>query len=178
MGLFKKVTALVLAAAITIGSVTTVFAATGSPVKAPETNKTVKASSGAVVSTSKDGTATLKKNTKNFYKKKTVTVNTVKVKGVTYKVTAIAAYAFKNAKATKVIVGKNVKKISKNAFNGSKVKTIILRNRKVTIKKGAFKGLDTSKMTVKVNCTKKQLAKIKKVLKKAGFKGTVKIKKV
>lgn len=174
MRLFKKVAALALAAAISVGSAATAFAASSSPVTAPVTDNTAKTVIKHTVSyNTKKKTATLKIANK---KRKTLTVNRVKVKGVRYKVTAIAGNAFKGAKATKVTIGKNVKTISKNAFKGSKVKTIILENRNVTIKKGAFNGLNTKKMTIKVNCTKKQLAAVKKALKKAGFKGTVKRK--
>ena len=44
------------------------------------------------------------------------------------------------------------------------------------VEKGAFKGLKTDKMTIKLNkkMPKKQSAKFKKALKKAGFKGTIK----
>lgn len=100
-------------------------------------------------------------------------INSVAVDGVKYKVTRIAANAFKGTKATKITVGANVKTISKNAFKGSKAKTIVLKNRKVSVKKGAFSGRNTKKMTIKVKCSKKQLAAVKKALKKAGFNGKV-----
>lgn len=54
-------------------------------------------------------------------KAKTVSIPaTVKIRGKKYKVTQIAEGAFKNnKKVTKVTIGSNVSKISKNAFSGA-----------------------------------------------------------
>ena len=161
-------TALVVTAAAPAGAAT-------SPVTAPKAVNGKATVKGVTVKTSKKGTATV---TAVKSKKATVKVAaTIKVKGVTYKVTAIGANAFKNCKKVKKIsVGKNVKTIGKNAFKGcKKLKTITLANKKVTIKKGAFAGLNTKKITVKApKMSKKALKKFKKALKKAGFKGKVK----
>lgn len=112
-------------------------------------------------------------------KKSTITVPaTVKVtvggKSVTYKVVSIADNTFKNDKSLKKItIGSNISTIGKNAFNGcSKLKTIIIKSTNITkIGKNAFKGV--SKTTV-IKVPKDKLAKYKKDLKAAGFKGTVK----
>lgn len=73
---------------------------------------------------------------------------TIKIKGVTHKVTSIAKNAFKNnKKLTKVTVGKNVTKVGTNAFKGcTKLKTVKLAS----------------------SITKKKKTALKKLLKKAG----------
>ncbi len=173
----KKVLACAIAAALTLGTVNVASAATESPVVSvkPEKKEDVKVSVGKV-DTKKDGTAAIA----TIKNKKTVTISAnVTVDGVKYAVTTIKANAFKNAtKVTKVTLPKTIKVINKNAFAGAKkLKTITLKGTKsITVKKGAFKGLKTKKMTIKVSkkMSKKQLTKLKKALKKAGFKGKVK----
>ncbi|MBE5844017.1 MAG: hypothetical protein E7302_07505 [Butyrivibrio sp.] len=176
----RRALATVLTAALVLS--TPVSAATSpSTAPAPAEQSSVKADKTdgitTTVSTSTDGTATIKSIAKT--KKKSITVpSKVTVNGVTYEVTALGAKAFKNCtKATKVTVPASIKKIQKNAFNGSKVNTIVLKTKKsITVEKGAFKGRDTSKMTIKVNkkISKKEFKKLKKVLKAAGFKGKIK----
>ena len=161
----KKVLVCAMAAALTLGS-----AASASAVQSPTTSVTpvtksnVKASNGTTVNVNKNGTAAVKavKATKS----KSVTVSaTVKVNGVTYKVTTVNAKAFAKAtKATKITLPASIKLINKSAFTGAKkVKTIVL------------KGINTKKVTIKVNkkMSKKEFKKLKKALKKAGFKGKV-----
>ncbi|MGI6032747.1 MAG: leucine-rich repeat protein [Coriobacteriales bacterium] len=126
------------------------------------------------------------KNTVTYVKckasKKSVTVpSTVKIKGKTYKVTAVAAKALKGKKATKVTLGKNVKTIKKGAFKGSKVKTIVVKTKKLTKKsvKGSLKGSKVKTVKVNVGKTKvdkKYVKKYKKAFtkKNAGKKVTVK----
>ena len=166
-----------LAAALTFS---TVSGAATSPTtsKEPVAASNVKATNGAKVDTKANGTAavdSVKKSTK-----KSITVSgTVTVDGVKYTVTVINAKAFANCKkATKITLPASIKTIKKNAFAGAKkVKTITLKGKKsITVAKGAFKGLNTKKMTIKVNkkMSKKELKKLKKALKKAGFKGKVK----
>ncbi len=80
----------------------------------------------------------------------------ITVDGITYKVTAIAANAFKNnKKVTKVIIGSNVKTIGKNAFSGcSKLKTVSMGKNVATISDKAFyKCTALTKITIpsKVN---------------------------
>ena len=171
----KKVLVCAMAAALTLGSAASA-SAVQSPTNSvtPVTKSNVKASNGTTVNVNKNGTAAVKavKATKS----KSVTVSaTVKVNGVTYKVTTVNAKAF--AKATKVTLPASIKTINKSAFTGAKkVKTIVLKGKKsITVKKGAFKGVNTKKVTIKVNkkMSKKEFKKLQKALKKAGFKGKV-----
>lgn len=126
---------------------------------------------------------------------------TVNIDGVTYKVTSIAANAFKNdKKLTKVTIGGNVKTIGTNAFSGckkitgvtipekvtkigtnafcgcKKLKTITIKSEKLkTIGKNAFKDIH-KKAVFKV--PGKMLSKYKKkITSKTGFRKTMKVKK-
>lgn len=112
-------------------------------------------------------------------KKATVTVPaTVKVSGVTYKVTSIAKNAFKNnKKLKKVTIGANIMTIGANAFAGCKnLKTVDIKSKKLkSVGKNAFKGIH-KKAVFKVPA--KKLKAYKKLLNsKAGIKKTMKIKK-
>lgn len=103
----------------------------------------------------------------------------VKVKGKSVPVTAIAPNAFKGmTKLKTVTIGKNIKTIGKNAFrNCKKLKTITIKTSKLTSSKvgaNAFKGI-YSKATIKV--PKKKLTTYKKLLKKKGIGKKVKITK-
>lgn len=72
---------------------------------------------------------------------KTITIPaTIKVKGVTYKVTKIADNSFKNNnKITKITIGENIVSIGKNAFYGcKKLKTITIRSKKLTSKTWSY----------------------------------------
>jgi endoglucanase len=81
--------------------------------------------------TAKTHTVTYMGTTSSSKKKINVPAS-VKIGGVTYKVTAIAASALKkNTKITSVTIGKNVKTIGKNAFNGC------TKLKKVTFKSGS-----------------------------------------
>ena len=76
-------------------------------------------------------------------KAKTVSIPaTVKIDGVTYKVTKIDDNAFKNNKTvTKVTVGSNIKTIGKNAFyKCTKLKTVKIGKNVTSIGSNAFKG--------------------------------------
>lgn len=104
-----------------------------------------------------------KKNAKNI-----VIPATVTNKGVTYKVTSIAAKTVKaNKKVKKVTIGANVKKIAANAiFNCPNLKKVTIKSTmltKKTVSKKAFKGV-SKKMVIKVP------KKVKKVYVKI-FKG-------
>ena len=103
---------------------------------------------------------------------------TVKVKGVSYKVTSIAKNAFKNnKKLKKVTIGANITSIGANAFSGCKVlKNVVVKSTKLkTIGKNAFKGIQ-KKAVIKVPA--KKLKAYKKLFgSKAGIKKTMKIKK-
>ena len=95
---------------------------------------------------------------------------TVKSKGITYKVTSIAAKAVKsNKKAKSITIGANVSKIASNAFyKCPNVKTITIKSTKLTKKTASKKmvsGLN-KKLVVKVpKKVKKSYTKIFKRLK-------------
>lgn len=127
---------------------------------------------------------------------------TVKIGGVTYKVTSIADNALaNNKKITKVTIGSNVKTIGKKAFykctslkkitipskvkkigkqifyGCKKLKTITIKTTKLTSKNvgsKAFKGI-YSKATIKV--PKSKMKSYKKILKAKGVSSKAKIKK-
>lgn len=103
---------------------------------------------------------------------------TVTIDGVTYKVTSVAANAFKgNKKITKVTIGKNIEKIGKNAFYGcKKLSSITFKTTKLKaskVGKNAFKGVK-AKVTVKV--PKNKAKDYKKWLKKKGIPANAKFK--
>ncbi|WP_347475223.1 leucine-rich repeat protein [Clostridium sp. AF15-41] len=105
---------------------------------------------------------------------------TVKVKNVTYKVTAVSDKAFKgNKKLTTVTIGSNVAKIGKEAFSSCKnlKKITVTAGKLKTIGKNAFKGIN-KKATITVKETKKAKIDLKKQLKKKsiGYVKTWKIK--
>ena len=103
---------------------------------------------------------------------------TVKINGVTYKVTQIDNNAFKGCKKLKkVTIGSNVKKIGKNAFaNCSKLKTVNMKkvNGITSIGRKAFNKIAAK---AKVTVPAKKLAKYSKMLKKAGLPKKAVIKK-
>ena len=114
---------------------------------------------------------------------KTVTVpNKVTVDGKKYNVGVISAGAFSKAKkAIKITINKPVNKITfkKNAFKGcgKNLKTVtikITKRSQLKAQKNAFKALKKS-VVIKVgkNTSAKELRKIRRALKNAGFKGKV-----
>lgn len=181
---FKKVLAYALAATLALGSCTTALAATASvenpkttPVKQENASAKMNDSISVKVDTTRGGNAAITNVTSN---KATIKLTTkIKVGNVKYDVKIVRANAFANAtRATKVSIPASVT-VQKNAFKGAKkLKTVRLRISKanqIKVKKGAFAGLNTSKMTVRVNkdMSKKALNNLKKALKNAGFKGKV-----
>lgn len=111
-----------------------------------------------------------------FLKPKKGTKGTVKIPGsltvnhVTYKVTAIAANAFKNQKKIKkVVIPSSVNRIGKKAFYGCKnLKNITIKTTKLTKKNvgsKAFSGIH-AKAVIKV--PKKKQSAYKKILKARG----------
>ena len=105
--------------------------------------------------------------------KSVVIPDTIVKNAITYQVTSIAANACKKQKKlTKVVIGKNVKKIGKNAFNGCKslkritIKTTMLQ--KSGVGRNAFKGIH-AKATAKVQ--KEKLKSYTAILKARGMKG-------
>ncbi len=104
---------------------------------------------------------------------------TVKLGGITYKVTAIDKAAFKNnKKLKKVTIGANVKKIGKQAFyNCKSLKQVTIQTTKLkasSIGKAAFKK---TKSSLTVKAPKKKLASYKKLLVNAGVSKKATIKK-
>ena len=129
--------------------------------------------------------------------------SSVKVLGITYKITAIAANTFKNnkkitsvtigsnvtsigksafekcAKLKSVTLSKNVESIGKNAFKDcKKLKKITIKSTKLDadgVKKGAFSGIN-KKVVVKV--PKSKYSAYKKLLRSKGLNKKTKIKKM
>ena len=104
--------------------------------------------------------------------------NTVKVNGVSYKVTSIAPKAFaNNKKLKKVTVASNVTSIGKNAFRGCKNLTkVTIKSTKLkasSVGANAFKGTN-KKLVVKV--PKSKVKAYRKYFKKKGNK-LVKVRK-
>lgn len=128
------------------------IAATGEVETEPETPSTNAPKKGTILTHSKSkakykvtkagksgGTVEYYRSTNK--KAKTITIPaTVKIDGITYKVTSVAAKAFKNnTKITKVKIGNNVTTIGKEAFRGcKKLKTVTLGKKMTTIKEKAF----------------------------------------
>ena len=91
-------------------------------------------------------------------------------------VVTIKANAFKGSKVKTLKLNNKKTVINKNAFNKTKAKSPkIYVNGKVSAKKGAFKGLSKKAKIIvsKKAYSKKAFKKLKKALKKAGFKGTI-----
>lgn len=111
---------------------------------------------------------------------KTVTVpSAVKIDGVSYKVTSIAASAFRNnKKLTRVVIGNNIVSIGKNAFKGCEnVKTIKIKSTHLTsgsIAEDAFADIPED-ATIKV--PKSKYKAYLKLLRKKGLSRKVKIVK-
>ena len=172
--LLKEVAVLAMAAVVAVSSVSGVQAAVASPTVSvvPVDKK-----NGNNVDTKADGTAEV--NNVTVSKNIATVPATVTVDGVTYTVTVIKAKAFAKTakKAKQIVIPATVKRVNKMGFTGAKkVKKIIVKGTKsFTVKKGAFKGLNSAKITVKVNkkMKAKEFKKLKKNLKKAGFKGKV-----
>lgn len=137
--------------------------------------KVTDAKTKAVYKAKKDGTVEYVKSTSKKAKKITIRA-TVVLNGVTYKVTSIAAKAFKgNKKLTKVTIGKNITKIGKGAFRDcKKLKKIVIKSIKLqSVGKKAIKGIDKEAV---IKVPKKKLNKYKKLFKSStGFRKTMKI---
>lgn len=141
----------------------------------PAKNKTIKdAYTGNKYKVTKSG---LKGGTVEFKapkSKKVVKItipSTVRIDGITYKVTSIAKNAFKGcSRLTNVTIGKNVSKIGEKAFYGcKKLKIITIKTTKLkssTVGKNAFKG---TVKKAKVRVPKKSLKAYKKFLYKKGL---------
>lgn len=103
--------------------------------------------------------------------------STVTLYGKKYKVTSIAASAFKgNKKITSVIIGKNIKKIGKNAFyKCSKLKTLTIKTKSLTTKNIGSKAFTGTKIKT-VKCPSGKVKKYKKILLKKGIKKAARFK--
>ena len=173
----KKSLAMLLVVAMVMASGVTAFAA-GSPTEGGEKTK---AELGSTVSATKSAVTI---NTYRKTTKKTITITeTALVNGKKVKITTIGANAFKNNKqATKINLGVNVKTVKKDAFKGlSKLAKINFKHaatHDIKFEKGAFNGVSkTAKIYVSKTLKKAQVAKIRTLLKKAGFNGTVVVSK-
>lgn len=147
-------------------------------VPAKGTKLTAKGASYQVTSAAEKNPTVVYKGSKK--QKASVTIpDTVTIDKVTYKVTSIAANAFKNnKKLKKVVIGKNVTKIGKKAFYGcSKLKKITVKTTKLTKKNvgsQAFKGIH-KKAAFKV--PKKKISSYRKVFRARGAAKTIKVTK-
>ena len=116
--------------------------------------------------------------------KTTITIpDYITIKGKKYPVISIQSNAFaKCKKLTKVVIGKNVRRIKPKAFyNCKKLKTIVIKTKKLTMKcvgKKAFAGIyKKAKITLpKGRFSKKQKAAYKKILRARGVGKKAKIK--
>lgn len=109
---------------------------------------------------------------------KTITIPaTVACEGVTFKVTSVKAKALKGyKKATKIVVGKNVKKIGNDAFGGcAKMKTLTIKSTKLTVSGLAKKAFSGITKKTKVVVPKSKLKVYKKLFRKKGLAKSVKV---
>ena len=129
---------------------------------------------GTIYQLKKNKTAVLKKLvTKKKTDKIPATFSYGKVK---YKITVIKSKSLKASKKLRTLkIGKNIKLIQKNAFYGSKIKTVKFISKKTVpkIKKGAFKKSKVKKIFITKKMSKKKYKKLKKALRKAGYKGKI-----
>lgn len=117
-------------------------------------------------------------------RKTTITIpDYITIKGKKYPVISIQSNAFaKCKKLTKVVIGKNVRRIKSKAFyNCKKIKTIVIKTKKLTMKcvgKKAFAGIyKKAKITLpKGGFSNKQKAAYKKILRARGVGKKAKIK--
>lgn len=125
----------------------------------------------------KPGTVTFTKGAGKSARTLTIK-DSVKIGGKSFQVTTVGTGAFKNyKKATKAVIGKNVKVISSNAFAGcKKLKLVTVQSKKISkVGKNAFKNIYKNAV-IKVPASKLKTYK-KKFNKKAGIRSTMKIKK-
>lgn len=143
---------------------------------APEKKGTVikNTSSNGIYKVTASGSSPTVAYTKPSSAKKSSVVipDTIKVNGVTYQVTSVAANAFKgNTSITKVTIGKNITSIGSNAFYGcKKLKTVSIGSKVKTIGDKAFyKCTALTKVTIP--------SKVSKIGKQA-FYGCKKLKTI
>ena len=104
---------------------------------------------------------------------------TVKIDGITFKVTSVAKNAFKNNKKVKTVtIGKNVTTIGTKAFYGcSKLKTLKIKTTKLVAKKIGSKAFSKTPKSMKVTLPKKKFKTYKSMLIKKGVNKKAKFKK-
>jgi hypothetical protein len=124
----------------------------------------------------KSGTAAYKKSTDKNATAISVP-NTVKIDGVTYKVTSVQTEAFKNCKKLKSItIGNNITSIDKRAFKGcSSLKTITIKSTKLTAKSLSSKAFAGIGKNVVIKVPKGKLKAYTKLFHKKGLSKSVKI---
>ncbi len=105
---------------------------------------------------------------------------TVKIGGVTYKVTGIAKNAFrKNRNIKRLTIEVNVEKIGAQAFCGCKnLKTIIIKTTKLKEKKIGARAFEDIRLNATVKLPKKKFKAYKAMLKKKGMGTKVNFKKI
>lgn len=105
---------------------------------------------------------------------------TVKIGGVTYKVTSIAKNAFKNNKYIKrLTIEKNVEKIGARAFYGcKKLKNITIKTTKLKTKKIGTAAFKKTPSSAKIKVPKKKLKAYKTMFLKKGVSKKAKIRKL
>lgn len=129
----------------------------------------------AVNKTFTGGEVSYKNQTK---KTKSVTIpKTIKVEGVTYKVTSIAKNAFKNrTDLTTLKVSANVKQIYGYAFYGcKKLKTITITTTALTSKKVGAKAFTGIPAKAKINVPNKKISSYRSIFCKKGLNKKVKV---
>lgn len=110
--------------------------------------------------------------------KKLTIKDTVKIKGYTFKITAVDSSAFKNYKKLgSVVIGKNVSSIGKNAFYGdSALKSITIKSTK--LKKVSSNAIRNINKKAVIRVPSKYYRSYKKLFKAAtGFKNSMRLKK-
>ena len=166
-------------ATVTPSPVTSPATVSVTPASAPAKKGSIikDAASGGIYTVTSSASTSKKRLTVTYQKpanaKKTVSIpKAITYNGFTYKVTAIAANAFKdNAKLSKVTIADNVAKIGKNTFAGcTKLKSLVIKTKLLTEKnvgKNAFKGVNSK---VKVTCPRAKKKAYATLLKKRGVK--------
>ena len=143
-------------------------------VKPAKKGKKLTGSKGAIykVTSDKKGSPTVEYSAAAKGAKGTITIPAqVTIKGVTYKVTSVGASACRNrAGITKVIIGKNVKKIGNRVFSGcKKLKKVTIKTTKLTestVGSNAFSGISSG---VVVKVPESKVKAYRKLFKKKGI---------
>lgn len=180
----KTVGSYVYTCKLTSGSYSKVTATAIVTVQAPAKGKKYKDDNNKatykVTNARTDGKGTVE-YVKPVNKKKSVVAipATVKIGGVTYKVTSIAKNAFKNNKYIKrLTIEKNVEKIGARAFYGcKKLKNITIKTTKLKTKKIGTAAFEKTPLSAKIKVPKKKLKAYKTMLLKKGVSKKAKIQK-